>query len=91
MLVTLDTVWLGIDSFVEDISTVPGGLVSWNRTTQELHRYPLEFAVESIWVEGDSLRLQGHYGYALFRNGEVRRFLKGGRPVAKFPPPPTHY
>ncbi len=90
ILVEPDRVWLALDQFVEDISTVPGGLVRWNRMTHEIHKYPLEFVVSGIRAEGDSLRLETRDGYALFRDGEIRRFLTNGRPTAKFPPPPTH-
>jgi hypothetical protein len=91
ILVQPDTVWLGLDQFIEDISTVPGGLLRWNRATQEAQKYPLEFAIQKIELEGDSLRLKARDGYALFHDGEVRRFLTNGRPIAKFAPPPSHY
>ena len=91
ILVEPDMVWLALDNFVEDISRKPGGLVRWNRTTHEIHLYPLEFVVGSIRIGGDSLRLQTHGGYALFRDGVLRRFLANGKPIAKFPPPPTIY
>ena len=90
ILVEPDRVWVGLDRFGEDISNSPGGLVRWNKTTHEVHKYPLEFVVNSIRVEGGSLRLNTRDGYALFRDGEIRRFLADGRPVVKFPPPPTH-
>ena len=75
---------------VEDISKVPGGLVRWDRMTQAVQKYPLEFVVDGIRAEGDSLRLQTRGGYALLRGGTVRRFLSDGRPITKFPPSPTH-
>lgn len=90
ILVERERVWLALDRFGEDISTSPGGLVRWDRVTHEVRRHPLEFVVDSIRAEGDSLRLNTRDGYALFRGGEVRRFLANGRPIAKFPPPPTH-
>ena len=90
ILVEPDRVWMALDQFVEDISTTPGGLVRWDRTTHETHIYPLEFGIDSIRVEGDSLRLKTRRGYALFRDGNVSRFLANGKPIAKFPPPPTH-
>ncbi|MFI5112853.1 MAG: hypothetical protein ACHP9S_08510 [Terriglobales bacterium] len=91
ILVEPETIWLALDRFIEDISNEPGGLVRWNRTTREIQKYPLEFVVDSIQREGDSLRLKTRGGYALFRDGEIRRFRADGRPIAKFPPPPTHY
>lgn len=91
LLVEPDSVWLGLDSFTEDISTVPGGLVRWDRSTHAAHFYPLEFAITKIQRDGDSLRLETRYGYALFRDGNARRFLSNGIPVRAFPPPPTHY
>jgi hypothetical protein len=92
ILVQPDIVWLGLERFVEDISPDPGGIASWNRTTHEAHRYPLEFAVSGIRPEGDSLRLKnGRGGYAIFHDGDLHRFLSNGKPVAKFPPLPSHY
>lgn len=89
ILVQPDCVWLGLDQFVEDIAKVPGGLVRWDRMTQAVQRYPLEFVVDGIRAEGDSLRLETRDGYALFRGGALQRFLSDGRPIGKFPPPPT--
>lgn len=91
ILVEPQTVWLALDQFIEDISKVPGGLAKWDRDTHHLQKYPLEFVIESIQRQGHSLRLTTHNGYALFRDGQVHRFLTNGRPIAKFPPPPTHY
>lgn len=91
ILVEPDRVWIALDRFGEDISTSPGGIVRWNRMTHEVQKYPLEFVVNSIRPEGDSLRLKTRDGYALFRDGEVRRFLPSGKPIVKFPPPPTHH
>ena len=91
ILVEPDRVWIALDQFGEDISISPSGLVRWNRMTHETHKYPLEFGINGIRVEGDSLRLKTRDGYALFRDGNVRRFLANGRPIAKFPPPPTHH
>jgi hypothetical protein len=90
ILVEPDRVWIALDRFGEDISRSPGGLVRWNRTTQEIQKYRLEFGVVGIQLEGDSLRLKARDGYALFRDGRLRRFLADGRPIAKFPPAPTH-
>lgn len=90
ILVEPDRVWVALDEFIEDLSTVPGGLVRWNRSTHKIQRFTLEFVVDSIRVEGDSVRLNTRYGWALFRDGEISRFLANGRPIAKFPPPPTH-
>ena len=89
ILVQADCVWLGLDQFVEDVSKVPAGLVRWDRMTQAVQRYPLEFEVDEIRAVGDSLRLETRGGYALFRGGALRRFLADGTPIAKFPPPPT--
>jgi hypothetical protein len=91
ILVQPDCVWLGLDRFVEDISKKPGGLVRWDRRTQEVQRYPLEFVIQGIRAAGDSLRLEARAGYALFRGGVLRRFLADGKPIAKFPPPPTQH
>ena len=90
ILVELDTVWIGLDRFGEDISKSPGGLARWNRTTHAIQKYSLEFVVDSIRAQGDSLRLTTRDGYALFLNGELRRFLANGRSIPRFPPPPTH-
>jgi hypothetical protein len=91
MLVEPRAVWLGLDRFIEDISTEPGGLVRWDRGTHATHFYPLEFTIARIQRQGDALRLETRYGHALFHDGIVRRFLSNGIPVATFPPPPTHY
>lgn len=90
ILVEPDFVWLALDQFIEDISKAPGGLVRWNRSTHEIRKYPLEFVVDGVRRDGESLRLITRDGYALFRDGELRRFLTNGKPIAKFPPPPTH-
>jgi hypothetical protein len=89
ILVQPDWVWIGLDQFVEDISKIPGGLVRFNRMTHEVRKYPVEFELENIRGERDLLRLKTRGGYALFRDGEFRRFLDNGMPIAKFPPPPT--
>jgi hypothetical protein len=91
ILVEPDTVWLGLDRFGEDISKGPCGLVRWNRKTHEIEKFSVEFLIESIGREDDSLRLKTSKGYVLFRDGKFRRFLDNGKPIAKFPPPPTHY
>ncbi len=90
ILVEPDVVWLALDQFVEDISKVPCGLVRWNRRTHEIQKYPLEFVVDRIRRDGESLHLKTRDGYALFRSGELHRFLANGRPITKFPPPPSH-
>ena len=91
ILVERDAVWLALDQFIEDISKVPGGLMRWDRATHAVRKYPLEFVVDRIERTADALRLETHDGYALFRDGGLRLFLAGGKPIAKFPPPPTHY
>lgn len=91
ILVESETVWLALDKFIEDISKSPGGLVRWDKRTHESQKYRLEFVVDSIQREGDSIRLNTRGGYALFRNGQIHRFSKSGRPISKFPPPATHY
>jgi hypothetical protein len=90
ILVEKDAVWLGLDSFGEDISTSPGGLVRWDRTTHETRHYRLEFVIDRIRREGDSLRFSTRYGYAIFRDGEVHRYSRNGKPLNKFPPPPSN-
>ena|ERR1700722_8805343 len=64
-----DVVWLALDSFGESVGTSPGGLVRWNRTTHEIHKYPLKLVVSGIHVKGDSLSLKTRNGYVLFRDG----------------------
>jgi hypothetical protein len=98
ILVEKDSVWMGLDRFGEDISTSPGGLARWDRSTHEMHLYRLEFVVKSIERRGDALRLGSISGYADLRNSvlhrfEIRRDDSGASfvvPVDKFPPPPTH-
>ena len=89
ILVQPDCVWLGLDQFVEDIEKVPGGLVRWDRITQAVQRYPLEFVVDGIRAEGDSLRLETRDGYALFRGGALRRFLSDGKADRQISTPPN--
>lgn len=89
ILVQPDCVWIGLDRFGEDISKSPGGLVRWDRKTRRIEAHPLEFVIDSIRVDGDSLRLETREGYAHFREGALRRFLRDGTPVAKYPDPPT--
>ncbi len=91
ILVEPQRVWIALDRFGEDISRSPGGLVRWNRATHAIQKYPLEFGIDRILPDGDSLRLNTRGGYALFRDGDLRRFLTNGRPIPRFPPPPTHY
>jgi hypothetical protein len=90
ILVEPEIVWIAVDRFGEDIPKSPGGLLRWNRMTHAIQKYSLEFNVDSIRMEGDTIRLTTHDGYALLRDGELRRFLANGRSIAKFPPPPTH-
>ena len=99
LLVERDEVWLGLDSFIEDISTAPGGLIRWNREAHQLRYYPLEFVVNTITRRGDSIYLATNGGYAILRDGTLRRFAtrnvvnrpSQSVPVDMFPPPPTHY
>src|ERR1700674_1074553 len=62
ILVEPDRVWIALDQFGEGISTSPRGLVRWNRMTHETQKYPLEFGINGIRVEGDSLRLKTRDG-----------------------------
>lgn len=88
ILVDPDTVWLALNRFGEAASGSPGGLVRWNRTTHEARKYALEFGVQGITAESGSLRLKTRGGYAIFHDGEIRRFNSNGHPIAKFPPGP---
>ena len=91
ILVEPDVVWIALDHFGEDISTFPGGLVRWNRTTHAIVRYPIEFVVTGMRIQGDAPRLETRGGYALLRGEQIRRFSNDGKPIVKFPPPPSHY
>lgn len=99
MLVESDVVWLGLDYSSEDISVFPGGLVEWNKTTQAVRRYPIEFVVTRIEQQGGSLRLTTREGYALLTGETLQRFRvstdANGKaettPIEKFPPPPSHH
>lgn len=102
LLVEPGAVWLGLDHFAEDVSKVPGGLVRWDRHTQQIQRYPLEFLIEHIRRDTNDpseLVLSTVAGYALFRNGDLERFRvekgAGGKGTAvritRFPPLPSHY
>jgi hypothetical protein len=86
-----DAVWLGLDRFGEDISKGPCGFARWNKNTHEIEEFQVEFLIDSIRREGDLLRLETPNGYALLQDGKFRRFLANGKPIAKFPPPPTQY
>ncbi|MBV9295330.1 MAG: hypothetical protein JO145_07120 [Acidobacteriaceae bacterium] len=101
LLVEPDAVWLGLDHFGENISKFPGGLARWDRNHHRIRHYTLEFVVDRIQREkrdASLLRLTTHSGYALFRDGELRRFRvqkgSGGKevvvPIARFPPLPTN-
>lgn len=102
LLVEPEVVWLGLDRFVEDVSKVPGGLVCWDRKTHNLSRYPLEFPIQQIRrdaKDGSRLLLETRGGYALFRDGEVERYLTqksadnsiSAIHIDHFPPQPTKY
>jgi hypothetical protein len=94
LLVEADVVWVALDHQGEDISKYPGGMIRWNKTTQEVERYPIEFVVTRITREGGSLRLTTSGGYALLTNGVVHRFRVTGStitPIDRFPPPPSHH
>lgn len=102
LLVEPNVVWLGLDHFGEDVSNFPGGLARWDRNTREARRYPLEFLIEHIrrdTRDRSQLVLSTPGGYALFREGQVERFLirksENGSQIAihidRFPPPPTKY
>jgi hypothetical protein len=100
LLVRKDVVWLGLDEFVEDISTVPGGLLRWDRGNHNMKKFPLEFVVMKIRLDNkdpDTLILTAPDGYAVFRDGVVQRYQIQKSPdgketaiaIKKFPPPPT--
>lgn len=89
ILVQPDVVWVALDHNGEDISRFPGGLVRWDRSTHEVRRYSLEFVVSAIRAQGETIRLATHGGCALMRNGEIRRYSENGKPIKKFPPPPS--
>ncbi len=94
LLVEPDVVWIALDHAGEDISTFPGGLVRWTRTTHQVRRYPIEFVVSKISRDGESLKLTTNGGYALLTNDVVHRFRVDGitdTPVDRFPPPPSHH
>jgi hypothetical protein len=100
ILVEPNVVWLGLEHAGEDISTFPGGLVEWTRTTQAVRLYPIEFVVSKIARQDNTLRLITRNGYALLRNGVLSRFevrtdatgKTETTSIARFPPPPSsHY
>jgi hypothetical protein len=99
ILVEQNVVWLALDHFGEDISTFPGGLVEWNRSTHAVRSYPIEFVVSKIARQSGSLRLTTRAGYALLTDEIMQRFQvttnTNGKmeitPIKKFPPPPSHY
>jgi hypothetical protein len=92
LLVEPDVVWVALDHQGEDISKYPGGLIRWNKGTQQTRRYPIEFVVNTIAREGEALKLTTNGGYALLTNDVVRRFRITGTtitPIDRFPPPPS--
>jgi hypothetical protein len=99
ILVEPNVIWLGLDYSSEDISVFPGGLVEWNKTTQTVYRYPIEFVVSKIERQGGSVRLTTREGYALLTGDTIQRFQvstnTNGKvettPIKKFPPPPSHH
>lgn len=77
LLVEQDAVWLGMDQFGEGPATEPDGLLRWDRRFHQARRYPLDFVVSKIRrarQQPDTLVLTTVGGYALFRDGHVRRF-----------------
>ncbi len=90
LLVETDTIWVALDHFGEDISRSPGGFVRWNRKTHEVRYFPAEFLITGMRIDGRSLRLETHDGYAFLLGGKLRRFLSNGREIEKFTPPPSH-
>ncbi|MGD1072558.1 MAG: hypothetical protein ABSB15_20730 [Bryobacteraceae bacterium] len=99
MLVEADSVWLGLDHQGEDISAFPGGLMRWDRSTEKVRLYPIEFVVTAMERRGDVLRLSTNGGYAELRGEVVERFsvrkTANGKTetmrIDKFPPPPSHH
>jgi hypothetical protein len=100
LLVEPDIVWVALDTFVEDISRFPGGLIRWDRGDHRVQHYSLEFVVIHIRLDSkdsSTLVLTTHGGYALFKNGLVQRYRieksPAGKDVAvrinRFPPPPS--
>jgi len=92
ILVEPDVVWVALDHQGEDISKYPGGLIRWNKTTQQVERYAIEFVVTAIQRDGNSLRLATNGGYALLTRDVLHRFRVTGSvttPIDRFPPPPS--
>lgn len=97
LLVEPDAVWLALDSFGEDISRSPGGLVRWDRNNHRILHYSLEFVVDRIRRNignSSALFLMTHGGYALLQDGKVDRFRVEKTPngkkaavrIKRFPP-----
>jgi hypothetical protein len=102
LLVEPDAVWITLEIFGEDISASPGGLLRWDRNDHHIGHYPVEFVVDHLrrdTKDSSVLVLTTRGGYALFRNGEARRFrveksangTKTAVHIERFPPPPSIY
>ena len=102
LLVQPDAIWLALDQFGEDIGTSPVALVRWDRADHHVRSCSLEFVIHKIRPDTKNpalLLLSTHDGYALFQDGNVKRFRversSDGKqravPINRFPPPPSIY
>jgi len=74
MLVEPDAVWLGIAQRGE-WGDHGGGILRFDRLTQQATRLPLRKIVHKIVRSGDALVLDTEFGAAIFDGSNIRRFF----------------
>ena len=73
-LVEDDAIWLGLEARGEG-HPYSGGLIRWDRATQEIVRWAEAPRALAIVREGDRLYMPTDEGAAIFENGEFHRYL----------------
>lgn len=74
ILVEQDTVWFGLESRGE-VGRSSGGLLSWDRVTREIRRWPDAPRITGITRQGDRLYMATSEGAAIFENGQFVRHV----------------
>lgn len=74
MLVEPDAVWLGI-AHRGEWGTSGGGILRFDRATQQVTQVPLREIVHKIVRSGDALVLDTDFGAAIFDGSNIRRFF----------------
>ena len=73
-LVEDDAIWLGLEARGEG-HPYSGGLIRWDRATQEIVRWAEAPRALAIVRKGDRLYMPTDEGAAIFENGEFHRYL----------------